>query len=84
MTKIAQHDEIHKQLHNMMKSTNNCTTQWHLQTIAQHVEIHKQLRHMVKFTSIHAQNKIELESGRQRGSNHVTDSREEDCSSNTM
>ena len=36
----AQHDEIQKQLHNMMKFTNNCTTWCNSLTIAQHGEIH--------------------------------------------
>ena len=40
MSTIAQHGEIHKQLHNMVKYTNNWTTWWNTQTIVQHSEIH--------------------------------------------
>ena len=71
MTTIAQHGEIHKQLHNMMKFTNNCATWWNSQTIVQHGEIHKQLHNMLnslhcrlpkwKTFTIHALNRIELE-----------------------
>ena len=48
---IAQYGEIHQQLHNMVKFTNNCTTWWNSPTIAQHGEIHQQLHNMVKFTN---------------------------------
>ena len=41
MTTIAQHGEIHKHLHNMVKYT----------TITQHCEIPKCLHYIVKFTN---------------------------------
>ena len=41
MTIIAQHGEIHNQLHNMVKYTK----------IAQHCEIPKHLHYIVKFTN---------------------------------
>ena len=36
---IAQHGEIHKQLHNIVKFNNYCTAWWNSQTIAHNGEI---------------------------------------------
>ena len=52
---FAKHGEItykqHKQMHNMVKITNNCTAWCNSQTIAQHGKINKQLQNMVKSTN---------------------------------
>ena len=50
---IAQHGDIYKQLHNMIKFTNNGTTQSNSPTIAQHHEIHQQLHNLVKCQQLH-------------------------------